>query len=203
MNSITILGRFTDNPESKTTNDGKVIAHFTLADNRGQDQASFFRCTAFGKQAEMILNSCQKGHRFGVCGRMEEQAWTDNQGQQRRNWQVAVSQIEFIEPKQQQSAPPAAPAAAPTYGTGAPPVPPTGYGAPPAAPGGYAAPPYGAPAVPGVPTAPPAAPAAAPQPQPQQYMTDANGNVWQNGPNGWQVVKPAAAPNAPASAVPF
>lgn len=129
MNSIVISGRFTNNPESKTGNDGKPIAHFDLADNYGQDKVSFFRCSAFGKTAELILNSCQKGHKLVVVGRMEEQVWNNNEGQKQRAWQCNVNTIDFIEPKGsapssvQPASPPqtvAHPAAGPQY---APPAP--------------------------------------------------------------------------------
>ncbi|MBU2704100.1 single-strand DNA-binding protein [Sporomusaceae bacterium BoRhaA] len=189
MNSIVISGRFTDNPESKTAQDGKAIAHFNLADNYGQDKVSFFRCSAFGKMAELILNSCQKGHKLVVSGRMEEQQWTDNTGQKQRAWQCNINTIDFCEPKQQQSTPAAsAPRANTGYGT--PPAT-QGYGAPPA-PNGYAAPPaptgpqYAA-AQPGFPPVPAATP---------QTQFDPQGNQWQVINGAWQMIKPTA-PAAP------
>ncbi|MBU2704136.1 single-strand DNA-binding protein [Sporomusaceae bacterium BoRhaA] len=182
MNSIVISGRFTDNPESKTTQDGKAIAHFNLADNYGQDKVSFFRCSAFGKTAELILSSCQKGHKLVISGRMEEQQWTDNTGQKQRAWQCNVNTIDFVEPKG--SAPQTTTAANTGYGT--PPAP-QGYGAPPApnpAPTGpqYAAPPVAQP------------PAAAPQ-----IQFDPQGNQWQVINGAWQMIKPAAPPTAPGA----
>lgn len=127
MNNITILGRLTDNPGAKVAQqDGKAISNFSLADNYGQDKASFFRCVAFGKNAENINKSCQKGHRLIVNGRMEEEKWTDQQtGQQKSGWKCVVSAFNFVEaaPTGGQSQPPSGP---PQYGQ--PPQP--GYGAP-------------------------------------------------------------------------
>jgi len=179
MNSIVISGRFTDNPESKGTQD-KAIAHFNLADNYGQDKVSFFRCSAFGKTAELILNSCQKGHKLVVSGRMEEQQWTDNNNQKQRAWQCNISTIDFIEPKGStpQSAPPAQ-SAQQQYNQ-------PGYQPPAAAGPQYAQ--------------PPSAPAAA------ELKYDTNGNGWQVINGQWQMVKPAvsaAPPFPPASATPF
>jgi single-strand DNA-binding protein len=175
MNSIVISGRFTDNPESKTAQDGKAIAHFNLADNYGQDKVSFFRCSAFGKTAELILNSCQKGHKLVVSGRMEEQQWTDNNGQKQRSWQCNINTIDFVEPKG------STPAAAPAQPYGVPPATAQPYGQPPAGPQ-YA------------PPAAPAAPAAALAPQ-----YDNAGNLWQQINGNWQIIKPAAAAPAPAT----
>lgn len=152
MNNITIFGRLTDNPEVKATNDNKAISKFSLADNHGSGQdtkASFFRCTAFGKTAELINNSCQKGHRLIVNGRMEEEKWTDNQGAQKTGWNCIVSTMNFVEAaptggQAPQSGPPQYNNQPPQQGYGAPPQynnqpsqgyqpPQQGYGAP----GGY------------------------------------------------------------------
>ena len=100
-NSIYVYGRLTDNPEMKQTQDGKIIANFTLADNHGKDKASFFRCSAFGKTAELI-SKCQKAHRLVVSGRMEEQKWTDQQTQQpRTGWNLIVNEMNYVEPAPQ------------------------------------------------------------------------------------------------------
>ncbi|AJQ26892.1 single-stranded DNA-binding protein [Pelosinus fermentans] len=154
MNNITIFGRLTDNPEVKATNDNKAISKFSLADNHGSGQdtkASFFRCTAFGKTAELINNSCQKGHRLIVNGRMEEEKWTDNQGAQKTGWNCIVSTMNFVEAaptsgQSPQSGPPQY-NQPPQQGYGAPPQynnqppqgypPQQGYGAAPVPPGGY------------------------------------------------------------------
>jgi single-strand DNA-binding protein len=138
MNNITILGRLTDNPEAKFAQDGKAISNFSLADNYGQEKASFFRCVAFGKNAENINKSCQKGHRLVINGRMEEEKWTDQQtGQQKSGWKCVVSTFNFVEaaPTGGQSQTPAGP---PQYGQ----PPQQGYGAPPQQ-NGYQQPPQG------------------------------------------------------------
>ena len=155
MNNITVLGRFTDNPVASAMGDGKAISNFSLADNHGQDKTSFFRCTAFGKTAELINNSCQKGHRLVVNGRMEEEKWTDKQtGLEKTGWKLQVSTMNFIEPANTagQSAPHVQQQA--QQGYNAPPVqqqrpPQQGYGQQPPQQNGYQQPPqqqgYGVP----------------------------------------------------------
>lgn len=157
MNTITIHGRLTGDPESKQSQNGQAIANFSLADNhgkdnQGQDKATFFRCSAFGKSAELILNSCKKGHLLTVTGRLESSQYTNQQGQQATSLNVTLDRFGFCEPMnsggQQQAAPPNQ-QRPPQQGYGAPPtaqqyqqqgayVPPPqqGYGAAPV-PGGY------------------------------------------------------------------
>ncbi len=145
MNTITIHGRLTGDPESKQSQSGQVIANFSLADNhgkdnQGQDKATFFRCSAFGKSAELILNSCKKGHLLTVIGRLESSQYTNQQGQQATSLNVTLDRFGFCEPMnnggQQQAAPPAQ-NRPPQQGYGSPPQqngynqPPQGYHQPP------------------------------------------------------------------------
>lgn len=113
MSIVTILaGRFTGDPEGKNTKNGNLMASFSLADNHGKDdngneKTTFFRCTAYGKQAEMILDSCKKGHRLNVVGRLESRQYTNNSGQPATSLDVTVSEFGFIEPREQNQAAPA------------------------------------------------------------------------------------------------
>lgn len=132
MNQVQLFGRLTRDPELRYTASGKPVANLTLAINRigGNDEADFFDCTAWDKQAELISNSCQKGHRLLVWGRLQQEKWTDQQTQQTRSKvAVVVSGFSYIEPRpqgqgQQQPA---------GYGQqhGYPQQPPAGYGPPP------------------------------------------------------------------------
>lgn len=56
MNTITLLGRLTKNPEARYTSTGKAVTLFTLAVNRpytnsdGQREADFINCQAWEKR---------------------------------------------------------------------------------------------------------------------------------------------------------
>lgn len=130
MNSITVFGRFTADPETKALQDGKVVCNFSIADNFGKDSTSYFRCVAFNKTGELLAN-CKKADRIVVSGRMEEESWTDQQTQQpRKGWKLIVKDMSYVEaaPQNQQQN------AQPQGGYQQPPAP-GGYQAP--APGGY------------------------------------------------------------------
>lgn len=120
MNHVSIFGRFTRDPELKYTPQGKAVVSFSLAVNRYDgNEADFFDCEAWEKQAENIANSCRKGHRLLVWGRLRQDRWTDQQTQQNRSAvRIVVQGFSFIEPPPQQQGQPAAP---PAYG------PPPGY----------------------------------------------------------------------------
>lgn len=103
MNKCIELGRLTKDPEIRYTTNGKVVATFTLAvdrefkNDRGEREADFINCVAWGKAAELIGNSCGKGHRLCVEGRLQIRQYDDKNGQRRWITEVIVSGFDFVE----------------------------------------------------------------------------------------------------------
>jgi single-strand DNA-binding protein len=131
MNQVSLFGRLTRDPELRYSQSGKAVVNFSLAINRYGDnnEADFFDCVVWDKQAELIAKSCKKGHRLLVWGRLQQDRWTDQQsGQNRSTIKVIGSGFSFIEPRDQGQAPPSQPPARQNQQ-------PAGYVPP--APGGY------------------------------------------------------------------
>lgn len=107
MNKVTLLGRLTKNPDVRYTTTEKCVAQFILAVDRpfagadGKKEADFIPCVAWGKYAELIGNSCQKGHRLLVDGRLQIRQYDDKNGQRKWATEVIVSGFDFIERKEQ------------------------------------------------------------------------------------------------------
>lgn len=105
MNKIVLLGRMTKDPEIRYTPSQKVVASFTLAVDRpflnqqGQREADFIPVVVWGKGAELIGNSCAKGHRLLVEGRLQIRQYDDKNGQRRWITEVIASGFDFIERK--------------------------------------------------------------------------------------------------------
>ena len=104
MNTITLLGRLTKNPEARYTSTGKAVTLFTLAVNRytnsdGQREADFINCQAWGKTAEVVGNHVSKGDRLLVEGRLQIRHYIDKEGVKRYATEVVVNRVEFIEQK--------------------------------------------------------------------------------------------------------
>ena len=103
MNKIVLLGRLTKDVEVKYTPSQKVVATFTLAVDRpfsgadGKKEADFISCVVWGKAAELIGNSCVKGHRLCVEGRLQIRQYDDKNGQRRWITEVIVSGFDFVE----------------------------------------------------------------------------------------------------------
>lgn len=110
MNKWVGLGRLTKDPEIRYVASGKVVTSFTLAVDRpflnqeGKREADFIPVVVWGKVAELVGNSCQKGHRLLVEGRLQIRNFDAKDGT--RHWvtEVIANSVEFIERKAEGSA---------------------------------------------------------------------------------------------------
>ena len=113
MNSITIHGRLTRDPELKTSQAGTEFCRFSVASDRynGKEKvADFFDCTAFGAKGVAISKFIRKGQDIVVVGEMTSNR-TEKDGSKVTYWGVAVRDFDFCGGgKNQGSAPAPAPA---------------------------------------------------------------------------------------------
>lgn len=106
MNKITLLGRLVKDPEVQYTQSGKCVTKITLAVDRPfskEKEADFIPVVLWDKQAELVGNSCQKGHRLLVDGRLQIRSYDGKDGQKRWVTEVIASSMEFIEKKEQKT----------------------------------------------------------------------------------------------------
>ena len=107
MNKIIVLGRLTKDPEIRYTPSQKVVASFTLAVDRpfttpdGKREADFIPVVVWGKAADLVGNSCAKGHRLLVEGRLQIRNFDAKDGTKHWVTEIISQNIEFIERKEQ------------------------------------------------------------------------------------------------------
>lgn len=106
MNKIQLVGRLTKDPElTFAPGTGTAVTKFTLAVNRPQfdkskpQEADFIPCVCFGKRAEAIANYVQKGHRFGLSGRLQINKYVDKECNNRWSTDIVVEDFEFLQDK--------------------------------------------------------------------------------------------------------
>lgn len=104
MNVIIVMGRFTADPETRYTQDGKAIVKGNVAVSRrfkqeGQPDADFFTVVAFGKTAEFIAKYFYKGMKAVITGELRNNNYTDKDGVKHYNNEILVNNIEFAESK--------------------------------------------------------------------------------------------------------
>lgn len=109
MNKLTIIGNLTRDPETRTTQSGKTVCSFTVAVNRRtQDEADYFRVSAWGKLGDSCQNYLAKGRKVAVVGSVSVNAYTTQNGENRASLEVFAQDVEFLSSKnegQQNAAP--------------------------------------------------------------------------------------------------
>lgn len=107
MNKVILMGRLTRDPEISYSNRGDsqmAIARFSLAVDRrfkrdGEPDADFIDCTAFGRQAEFVEKYLHKGIKIVAVGRIQNNNYTNREGQKVYSFRVVVDEMEFAESK--------------------------------------------------------------------------------------------------------
>ena len=105
MNKIIIMGRCTKEVDVRYTPSQKVVCSFTLAVDRpflnqeGKREADFIPVVVWGNAAELVGNSCGKGHRLLVEGRLQIRNFDAKDGTKHWVTEVIASNVEFIERK--------------------------------------------------------------------------------------------------------
>ena len=105
MNKIILMGRLTRDPEVRYGgSQNMAIARFSIAVDRrfkreGQPDADFFNCTAFRQTAEFVEKYLHKGTKVVLEGEMQNDNYTNKQGQMVYGFRVIVNSIEFAESK--------------------------------------------------------------------------------------------------------
>lgn len=85
MNKVILSGRLTRDAEITEYGKGKdkgMVARFSVAvrdgqNAKGEPQAQFIRCVAFGKLAELMEKFTEKGMVITVCGRLKNGSYDD------------------------------------------------------------------------------------------------------------------------------
>ena len=107
MNRISLIGRLCKDPEVRYANKGTTIASIKFAVDRrfkkeGQPEADFFKCVAFGKQAEFVEKYLKKGTKMFISGEMQNNDY-EKDGQKVYGFQVVINEMEFCESKKNAS----------------------------------------------------------------------------------------------------
>lgn len=111
MNKIIIIGNLTGDPAIRTTRDGISVCDFTVAVNgrRKEDEAQFFRVSAWRQLGENCHKYLAKGRKVCVIGAVSAHTYQGNDGTTRVSLDIQASEVEFLSPasgdSQQQSAP--------------------------------------------------------------------------------------------------
>lgn len=106
MNKVILMGRLTRDPDVRYSQgvNQLAVAKYSLAVDRrfkrdGEPTADFFNCTAFGKQAEFAEKYFKQGTKIVITGRIQNDNYTNKEGQKVYSVSVIVEEQEFAESK--------------------------------------------------------------------------------------------------------
>jgi single-strand DNA-binding protein len=104
----------------RATSSGDMVASFSLAytkKRKGEESTTWFRCTAFGKTAEIVERYVSKGAPLLIEGEITSRKYTDKNGLEKESWDVAVNNLVLLGSKRDGEAPskPSAPASAENF----------------------------------------------------------------------------------------
>lgn len=98
MNTITITGRITTDPEMKHTQSGVSVCTYNLAVKRPKvkDVTDFLPVVSWRQGAEYICKYAHKGDIIAVTGTLTTRKWQDKDGNNRISYEVVTDTVEII-----------------------------------------------------------------------------------------------------------
>ncbi|MBQ1450558.1 MAG: single-stranded DNA-binding protein [Eggerthellaceae bacterium] len=109
INTVTISGNITREPEYKQTASGMGILGFCVAVNdrkqnnqtgEWEDYPNFIDCTILGNRADALSSILAKGMKVSVSGKLHQSRW-EKDGQKRSKLEVTVGEVEFMSQRKQ------------------------------------------------------------------------------------------------------
>lgn len=101
LNSVTLLGRLTKDPELRYTQSETPVTFFALAVDRGyqsggsERKVDFVDCVAWRKTAEFVSKYFRKGQMMALHGSLQSRKWQDRDGNNRVSWEVVADSVYF------------------------------------------------------------------------------------------------------------
>jgi single-strand DNA-binding protein len=102
LNSITVVGNITRDPEMRFTASGVSNVTFGVAVNRSwrnqqtndwEERTSFFNVVCWRELADNVGASLKKGTRVVVTGRLEQRSWETDQGEKRSVVEIVADEV--------------------------------------------------------------------------------------------------------------
>lgn len=104
LNTVSIGGNLCRDAELRATASGMAVLTFSVAVNESrknqqtgeyEDYPNYVDCTMFGRRAESVSRYLSKGTYVALTGRLHQNRWQNNDGQNRSKLEVTVDNIHF------------------------------------------------------------------------------------------------------------
>ena len=108
LNSVSLVGRLTKDPEVKINKKTKKSRCFiTIAVSRsyknadGEYDADFIDVTVWDQMADNLAEYCHKGDLIGLRGRIETSSYDDENGEMKKSTVVIAEKITYLTTKKE------------------------------------------------------------------------------------------------------
>jgi single-strand DNA-binding protein len=104
INSISITGNLTADPDLRYMPDGRAVCNFQIASNRRykdkagewQDATTFVRVTTWGPSAERLGEQLRKGSAIFAEGRIQSRSWETPEGQKKSIVEINALRVQNL-----------------------------------------------------------------------------------------------------------
>ena len=96
LNQTVITGNLGDDPKEFFSAEGVPVTSFDLAFQAAKKKTCWIRVVTFNKLAELCTKHLHKGARIAISGQLDQNKWTDKEGQNRSSFQILGNTLEFI-----------------------------------------------------------------------------------------------------------
>lgn len=110
MNKIVLIGNLTKDPQKRATPNGISVCNFTIAVNRrfagadGEKATDFFNIVTWRALADNCARYLSKGKKVAIVGELQARTYEANDGTTRMSLDVSADEVEFLSPKESNSA---------------------------------------------------------------------------------------------------
>ena len=103
LNKAFVLGRLTNDPETRALPSGQPVANFSIATNRvwtdqggsKQEAAEFHNIVVFGKLADVASRYLTKGALVLIEGRIQTRSWEDQSGTRKYRTEIIAEGLQL------------------------------------------------------------------------------------------------------------
>jgi single-strand DNA-binding protein len=97
MNTVTLIGTLTKDPEIRNGNGDSKVCSMRLAESNGRKDAQLFiNVAAFGRQAETCDKYLSRGRQVAVTGQLRFREWEPEGGGKRSEHTIAADRVDFL-----------------------------------------------------------------------------------------------------------
>jgi single-strand DNA-binding protein len=96
LNTVSLIGRLTRDPELRTTNSGQPVCNMRIAvEAFGSDSTLYIDVTSFGESATACAEHLERGRGVGVAGRLVYEEWQVRDGSKRSRHKI-IGRVHFL-----------------------------------------------------------------------------------------------------------